>query len=177
MAILSSPSRGDYEKIPILDGPDFGLQVKRVATLFGGVRRLFFARDPECADGDGEAALSQPLPQLSQRMSLLAATAERISSACASIRCEWRSPPWRLGLTSPSRRSVARHRIALDALTPNRCAAARPTTRRQSRQRHACEGQGTRIWPCTPASFAGKKQSDPTRFGNPPTIQSNGKML
>jgi hypothetical protein len=27
MAILSSPSRGDYEKIPILDGPDFGLQV------------------------------------------------------------------------------------------------------------------------------------------------------
>ena len=27
-------------------------------------------------------------------MSLLAATAERISSACASIRCEWRSPPW-----------------------------------------------------------------------------------
>ena len=29
MAILSSPSRGDYEKIPILDGPDFGLQVNQ----------------------------------------------------------------------------------------------------------------------------------------------------
>ena len=42
-----------------------------------------------------------------------------------------------LSLTSPSRRSCARHRIALDALTPNRWAAARhdnplsiaPTTR------------------------------------------------
>ena len=38
-------------------------------------------------------------------ISLLAAEAERISSACASIRCEWRSPPCSLGLISPSRRS------------------------------------------------------------------------
>jgi hypothetical protein len=89
----------------------------------GAVRRhapSFFARDL--------ATLEESVPMATPRsfsrsrssasvMSLLAATAERISSACASIRCEWRSPPWRLGLTSPSRRPIARHRIALDALT------------------------------------------------------------
>jgi len=31
------------------------------------------------------------------------------------------------------------------------------TIRPQSRQRHACEGQRIRIWPCTPAPFAGQK--------------------
>jgi hypothetical protein len=33
MAILSSTSRGDYEKIPILDGPDFGLQVNPIPAV------------------------------------------------------------------------------------------------------------------------------------------------
>ena len=54
--------------------PRLARRVLRVATLFGGVRRLFFARDlaaleepPECADGDGDAALLQPLPQFRQR--------------------------------------------------------------------------------------------------------------
>jgi hypothetical protein len=68
--------------------------------------------------------------------------------------------------------------IALDALTPNRSAAARHDNPPQSRQRHACEGQPIRIWPCTPAPLAGQKhESELTRFGNPLTIQSDGKML
>ena len=41
------------------------------------------------------------------------------------------------------------------------------TIRPQSRQPHACEGQRIRIWPCTPAPFAGlKHESEPSRFGN-----------
>jgi hypothetical protein len=40
MAILSSPSRGDYEKIPILDGPDSGLQVSSNAQTPVIPRRL-----------------------------------------------------------------------------------------------------------------------------------------
>ena len=51
------------------------------------------------------------------------------------------------------------------------------TIRPQSRQPHACEGQRIRIWPCTPAPFAGlKHESEPSRFGESLTIQSDGKM-
>jgi hypothetical protein len=110
--------------------PRLTRRVHRVAALFGGVRRLFFARDlatleepPECADGDGDAALLGSCSSANV-MSLLAATAERISSACASIRCEWRSPPWRVGLTLPSRRSMARARRT----------DAKPLSRRLTRQ-------------------------------------------
>jgi hypothetical protein len=43
------------------------------------------------------------------------------------------------------------------------------TTRPQSRQQHADEGQRIRIWPCTPASCAGKKhESEPRRFRESP---------
>ena len=39
------------------------------------------------------------------------------------------------------------------------------TIRPQSRQPHACEGQRIRIWPCTPAPFAGlKHESEPSRI-------------
>src|SRR6202020_22480 len=58
--------------------------------------------------------------------------------------------------------------------------SSRPTRQPppQSRQRHACEGQRIRIWPCTPAPLAGQKhESELTRFGNPLTIHSDGKML
>jgi hypothetical protein len=86
---------------------------------------VFFARDlatleelPQCADGD--AALVQPLPQFRQRNVALGANGRKDQLRIRLVRCEWRSPLWRLGLTSPSRRSMARHRIALDALTPNR---------------------------------------------------------
>ena len=52
------------------------------------------------------------------------------------------------------------------------------TTRPQSRQRHACEGQRIRIWPCTPASFAGQKhESEPSRFGNPPRFNQTRNAL
>ena len=54
--------------------PRLARRVHRAAALFGGVRRLFFARDlapfeepPERADGDGDAALPQPLLQFRQR--------------------------------------------------------------------------------------------------------------
>src|SRR5277367_2258676 len=52
------------------------------------------------------------------------------------------------------------------------------TIRPQSRQRHAGEGQRIRIGPYAPAPFARQKhESEPSRFGNPPTIQSDRKML
>jgi hypothetical protein len=79
-------------------------------AAFSALRRCsaacaeLFARDlatfeepPERADGHGDAALLQPLAHSASVMSLLAATAERITSACASIRCEWRAPPCSLG--------------------------------------------------------------------------------
>src|SRR5271170_3333810 len=50
------------------------------------------------------------------------------------------------------------------------------TIRPQSRQRHACEGLRIRIWPCTPAPFAGMQhESEPTRFGNPLRFNQTGK--
>src|SRR5271169_4696622 len=124
--------------------PRLARRVHRAAALLGGVRRLFLRVILRRLKNRQSVPMATATPRAlncsrssESVMSLLAATAERISSACASIRCEWRSPPWSLGLTSPSRRSMARHRIALEALTPNRCAAARhdnppsiaPTTR------------------------------------------------
>jgi hypothetical protein len=74
---------------------------------------------------------------------------------------------------------MARHRIALDALTPNRCAAARhdnppsiaPTTRLR---RSTDKDLAMHASPL----FAGQKhESESSRFANPPTIQSGRKML
>src|SRR5215207_7795675 len=56
-------------------------------------------------------------------MSGVASTRPRIKPARASIRPERRSPPSAFGRASPCRRSNPRQRIALDALTPKRCAA------------------------------------------------------
>ena len=82
-----------------------------------------------------------------------AAKAERISSTCASIRCEWRSPPWRLGVTAPSPFSWARQRIALDGLAPNRSAAARHDNPPSISPNDApTSGQPIKLWPCKPAS-------------------------
>jgi hypothetical protein len=75
--------------------PRLTRRVHRAAALLGGVRRLFFALDlaaleepPERADSDGDPALLSPSCSSKSVMSLSAATAERIGSACASIRCE-----------------------------------------------------------------------------------------
>src|ERR1700733_9163263 len=107
-------------------------RVRRAAALFGGMRGLFLRVILRRLKNRQSVPMATATPRSFSRsrssasvISLLAATAERISSACASIRCEWRSPPWSLGLISPSRCSRARHRIALDAPTPNRGAAAR----------------------------------------------------
>src|SRR5215207_4804826 len=56
-------------------------------------------------------------------MSGVSSTRPRINAARASIRPERRSPPSAFGRASPCRRSNPRQRIALDALTPKRCAA------------------------------------------------------
>ena len=112
--------------------PRLARRVHRAAALFGGMRGLFLRVILRRLKNRQSVPMATATPRSFSRsrssasvISLLAATAERISSACASIRCEWRSPPWSLGLISPSRRSRARYRIALDALTPNRWAAAR----------------------------------------------------
>ena len=49
----------------------------------------------------------------------------KINAACASMRCEVRSPPIRLAAISPSRRSWACQRIAVATPTPKRAAACR----------------------------------------------------
>ena len=92
--------------------PRLTRRVHRAAALFGGVRRLFLRVILRRLKNRQSVPMATATPRSFSRsrssesvMSLLAATAERISSACASIRCEWRSPPWRLGLISPSRRS------------------------------------------------------------------------
>jgi hypothetical protein len=92
--------------------PRLTRRVHRVAALFGGVRRLFLRVILRRLKNRQSVPMATATPRSFSRsrssasvMSLLAVTAERISSACASIRCEWRSPPWRLGLRSPSRRS------------------------------------------------------------------------
>jgi hypothetical protein len=107
--------------------PSLTRRVHRAAALFGGVRRLFLRVILRRLKNRQRVPMATATPRSlrcsrssARVMSLSAATAVRINSACASIRCEWRSPPWRFGLTSPCRRSCARHRIALDALTPNR---------------------------------------------------------
>ena len=46
-----------------------------------------------------------------------------MAAACASIRCECRSPPIGLAAISPSLRNLAYQRIALALATPNRSAA------------------------------------------------------
>jgi hypothetical protein len=51
MAILSSPSRGDYEKIPILDGPDFGLQVRAQGRLLRAIGDAMYADHHEGVGG------------------------------------------------------------------------------------------------------------------------------
>src|SRR5271155_1854827 len=82
--------------------PRLTRRIHRVATLFGGVRRLFLRVILRRLKNRQSVPMAAATPRSFSRsrssasvMSLLAATAERISSACASIRCEWRSPPWR----------------------------------------------------------------------------------
>ena len=107
-------------------------------------------------------------------MSLLAATAERISSG---LRLD------------PLRMVVAVLGLGLDVAlapflsTPSDCtrrADAKPLRRRSTRQPALnrandtpLEGQRIRIWPCTPASVASQKhESEPSQFGNPPQFIS-----
>jgi hypothetical protein len=80
-------------------------------------------------------------------MSLVSSRSERISAACASMRFDRRSPPWRLGVPFPVSRKRAHQRMALAALKPNRSAAChrdmppfRPESTRRTasaRRRHA----------------------------------------
>ena len=80
--------------------PRLARRVHRAATLFGGVRRLFLRVILRRLKNRQSVPMATVTPRSfncsrssESVISLLAATAERISSACASIRCEWRSPP------------------------------------------------------------------------------------
>src|SRR5277367_2119114 len=80
--------------------PRFARPVHRAAALFGGVRRLFLRVILRRLKNRQSVPMATATPcalscsrSSESVMSLLAAKAERISSACASIRCEWRSPP------------------------------------------------------------------------------------
>jgi hypothetical protein len=69
---------------------------------------------------------SASLPRISfSVMSEVWFTSCRISAACASMRADRRSPPSGPGATEPAFRASATQRIALEALTPKRAAAAR----------------------------------------------------
>src|SRR3954469_810566 len=100
--------------------------------LLGRVRRLFL-RVIWCRRQKRQSALTLTKAPCSAKralnsgrvMSGTSSKAAWISSAWASVRCESRSPPCGLGRASPPARRIPCHRMALDALTPNRAAAWR----------------------------------------------------
>ena len=102
------------------------------ALLLGRMRRLFFSvirrraknRQSE-AVLTGTPACASSVPNSLNVMSGVRSSRPRISGACPSIRPERRSPPRGPGATEPTCRCRAHQRIALDAPTPNRSAAAR----------------------------------------------------
>ena len=102
------------------------------ALLFGCVRRLFFSvirrrtknRQSEAMLTCTPASASSARSSLSV-MSDVRSSRPRINGACASIRPDRRSPPRGPGATEPTCRCSDHQRIALDAPTPNRSAAAR----------------------------------------------------
>jgi len=108
-------------------------------------------------------------------MSAWRSTAAIRKLPCASIRADRRSPPIGLARASPLSRHARSHRIALEALTPNRAAAAcrdapastAPITRlRKSLDRYMTMQAGLRSSPHLESRIR-----DP---GNPPRIDQIG---
>ena len=98
--------------------------------LLGRVRRLFLSVTPLRAKKRESAEMLNEWPAASKTPRISASVAspwgpsrERMKAACASMAIDRRSPPWRLGVTSPVASDCATHRIALDAPTL-KCAAA-----------------------------------------------------
>jgi hypothetical protein len=166
--------------------PSLTLRVHRAATLFGGMRRPFFARDlaaleepPECANADDDAALPQMLAQL--RQGHVALGRHR-----GKDQLGMRLDPLRMAVTA----LAPGPDVALASLLsppPDRArrANAKPLRRRSAGQSAPnrvndtpakVNRQGSRH--ASPASFAGQKhESEPSRFGNPSPIQSERKTL
>lgn len=99
--------------------------------LLGGMRRLFLNVMPRRSKKRQTVPRATPSPRSCRSfsassasvMSGFADTWLRMNAASASIRPDRRSPPSFRGAHEPSRRSNCHQRIALAALTPNRCAA------------------------------------------------------
>jgi len=102
------------------------------APLLGGVRCLFLSviflrwkkRQSEAMPADIPRRFNNSCNSASV-ISVFTVTASKINCECASIRCDLRSPPGRLGTTSPASLRRLRQRIALAALIPKRSAARR----------------------------------------------------
>ena len=102
------------------------------APLLGGVRCLFLSviflrwkkRQSEAMPADIPRRFNNSCNSASV-ISAFTVTASKINCECASIRCDLRSPPGRLGTTSPASLRRLRQRIALAALIPKRSAARR----------------------------------------------------
>src|SRR4029078_6557192 len=92
------------------------------APLLGGVRCLFLSviflrwqkRQSEAMPGDIPRRVNNSCNSASV-LSVFTVTASKINCECASIRCDLRSPPGRLGTTSPASLRRLRQRIALGA--------------------------------------------------------------
>jgi hypothetical protein len=101
-------------------------------ALLRGMRRLFLSVRP-CRRKNRQRVPMPTATPCSDRsalisdsvMSGLVSTRDRMTAACASMRCERRSPPSGPGRGSPCSRANRRHRLTLAALTPKRSPASR----------------------------------------------------
>ena len=149
------------------------------AILLGGVRRLFLC----VIRRRSKKRHSVPMATASRALSSSSRHVTSLRKGRGSTRRGPRSdasgdPRPGLGRHVTLPRSNARQRIALDALTPNRSAAARhdnppaiaPTTRRRRSTDKALAMQASLL--------AGiQHESEPSRFGNPPRFNQTRKRL
>ena len=156
------------------------------APLLGGVRCLFLSviflrwkkRQSDAMPVDIPRRFNSSRNSASV-ISGFAVTASKINCECASMRCDLRSPPWRLGTMSPTSLRRPRQRIALAALTPKRSAACRQDMPPSiAATTPFGEDQPKAPWPYMLTSLASMQlESDSRRFGNPHPIHSGRKML
>jgi len=153
------------------------------APLLGGVRCLFLSviflrwkkRQSEAMPADIPRRFNNSCNSASV-ISVFTVTASKINCECASIRCDLRSPPGRLGTTSPASLRRLRQRIALAALIPKRSAARRQDKPSSIAATPFGEDQRKAPWSCMLTSLASiQLESDSRRFGNPNRFIPVGK--
>ena len=156
------------------------------ALLLGGVRGLFLYVMPRRSKKRqivvrpkraSRASISF-VRRSSSVTSGAAATSARMKSACASMRCDRRSPPWRAGARLPD--ALRRHqRIAV-------VGADREAGRRLAPRKAAIDDGDdafTKIerqrlaHACRPPRASTKLESGRSRFGNPTTSPADRKVL